>query len=125
MLDYLVNYGVKKFEVDYDDIDINDRLMLQDQINAVRKNYSSLLALMDDVQGKYLDCCARLAQKSKEILGDVSGNRTNIALKTDEDYIALEAEQEALKTGIYMIKDQIDYCKNDLRILNSVFYNKF
>lgn len=125
MLDYLINYGVERHVVDYQDIDINDRLMLQEQINTVRKSYSKLLALLDDIQGKYLDVTSRLASKSKEIITEYQGSRTNIAFNTNDDYIELEAEQQALKSGMNMINAQIDYCKNDLRILNSVFYNKF
>lgn len=125
MLNYLVNYGVKKHTLDYQDIDINDRLALQDQINEVRRNYSNLLALLDDVQGKYLDCTARLSIKSKEIIAEAQGARTNAVFATNDEYLELEAEQLALKSGMNMINAQIDYCKNDLRILNSVFYNKF
>lgn len=125
MLDYLINYGVKRHEFNYDDIDINDRLALQDQINTVRRNYSQLLSLLDDVQGKYLDCNARLAKKSKEIINEAQGSRTNAVFATNDEYLELEAEQQALKSGMNMINAQIDYCKNDLRILNSVFYNKF
>lgn len=125
MLDYLINYGVQRHNFDYQDIDINDRLALQDQINEVRKNYSKLLSLLDDVQGKYLDCAARLAKKSKEIISEYEGARTNAAFNTNDEYLMLEAEQQALKNGMNMINAQIDYCKSDLRILNSVFYNKF
>lgn len=125
MLNYLVNYGVKKHTLDYQDIDINDRLALQDQINEVRRNYSNLLALLDDVQGKYLDCTARLSIKSKEIIAEAQGARTNAVFATNDEYLELEAEQLALKSGMNMVNAQIDYCKNDLRILNSVFYNKF
>lgn len=125
MLDYLINYGVKKHNMDYQDIDINDRLALQDQINEVRKNYSKLLNLLDDVQSKYLDCNSRLAKKSKEIIIEAQGTRSNAAFSSNDEYLEIEAEQQALKSGISMINAQIDYCKNDLRILNSVFYNKF
>lgn len=127
MLDYLVNYGVKKHSVNYEDIDVNDRLALQDQINEVRRNYSNLLKLLDDVQGKYLDCKNRLSRKSKEIISDckVQGIRANEVFATDDDYLSLEAEEQALKSGLQMINNQIEYCKSDLRILNSVFYNKF
>lgn len=125
MLDYLVNYGVQRHNFDYQDIDINDRLMLQEQINTVRSNYSKLLTLFDSIQSKYLDCTAKLAKKSKEIIGESQGVRNNTAFSTNDEYLELEAEQLALKSGMNMVNAQIDYCKNDLRILNSVFYNKF
>ena len=125
MLEYLINYGVKKHTVDHSDIDINDRLALQDQINQVRRNYSDLLSLFDDVQSKSLDCTARLSRKSKEIISEGQGTRNNAAFITNDEYLEIDAEMQALKSGMTMINAQIDFCKNDLRILNSVFYNKF
>ena len=125
MFEYLVNYGIKKHTFDYSDIDVNDRLMLQDQINEVRRNYSQLLKLLDDVQGKILECNAKLSKRSKELVSENEGTRINVLLNQDDEYLTLEAEQQALKTGASMINAQIDFCKNDLRILNSVFYNKF
>lgn len=125
MFDYLVNYGIKKYQINHDDLDINDRLMLQEQINKVRKNYSSLLNLLDDVQERYLNVSKKLTNRSKEIIESSNGARVNNIYSSDDEYISLEAEQQALKTGMQMINAQIDFCKNDLRILNSVFYNKF
>ena len=54
-----------------------------------------------------------------------NGTRLNQELSTNDEYIQLEAEQKALTVGVSLINGQIDYCKNDLRILNSVFYAKF
>lgn len=125
MLEYLINYGIKKQTVEHIDIDINDRLSLQDQINQVRRNYSSLLTLLDDVQGKSLDCTARLSKKSKEIISESSTSRNNSIFNTNDGYLEIDAEMQALKSGMNMINAQIEFCKNDLRILNSVFYNKF
>lgn len=125
MFDYLINYGIERHQVNYEDLDVNDRLMLQDQINKVRKNYSNLLNLLDNVQEKYLTVTKKLTNRSKEIIENSNGTRVNNIYACDDEYIALDAEQQALKTGMQMINAQIDFCKNDLRILNSVFYNKF
>lgn len=125
MLDYLTNYGIQKHSIDYEDIDINDRLLLQDQINQARKNYSKLLSLLDDVHNKYLICIEKIAKRSKDVIGQNSGTRLNNAFSTDDEYLTLDAEAQALKSGMTMINAQIDFYKNDLKILNSVFYNKF
>lgn len=126
MLEYLVNYGVSKKNLEYFDLDVTDKLQLQEQINNARKNYHELLILLDKVQHKYLECSAKLAKKAKELIeNNDSSVRTNILFSTNEEYLAIEAEQQALKAGINMINNQIDYYKNDLRILNSIFYNKF
>ena len=125
MLDYLINYGVETKSLEYEDIDVNDRLLLQDQINTARKNYARCLKLLDEIQGKYVECSKELTKRVKQISMDPATSRLNTALQNDDKYIELEAEQTAYKIGIDMVKNQIDYYKNDLRILNSVFYNKF
>lgn len=125
MLDYLVNYGVQHHAVRYEDIDITDKMQLQSQINEARKNYFNLLQLFDDVQGKFLDVQSRMAAKSKEIIAGSSGGRTNTAFAMDDEYIAMEAEQQALKAGMTMISSQIEFYKSDLKVLNSVSYTKF
>lgn len=125
MLDYLINYGVETKALEYEDIDVNDRLLLQDQINTARKNYARCLKLLDEIQGKYVECSKELTKRVKQISMDPATSRLNTALQNDDKYIELESEQTAYKIGIDMVKNQIDYYKNDLRILNSVFYNKF
>lgn len=125
MFEYLTNYGIKKYDTNYTELDINDRLELQSQINDARKNYYKLLSLLDEVQQKYLLTSTKLSKRSKEIIQNNISIRSNNAFNSDDEYVALEVECQALKAGMNMINAQIDFCKNDLRILNSVFYNKF
>ena len=124
-LEYLMNYGVKQHTMDYADLDVNDRMELQDQINKSRREYYDLLQLLDEVQFKLLNCNKRLTERTKELLAESGNSRINSILSSDDIYVGLDTEAQALKTAISMINDQIDFCKNDLRILNSVFYNKF
>lgn len=125
MLDYLINYGVKRHVIEYEDIDITDKLNLQDQINKVRKEYFQLLSLLDDVQKRYLDVTNSLSKRSKELIQENTSSRNNAIFSSDDEYVSLEYEQLALKNGMNMINSQIEFCKSDLKILNSVFYNKF
>lgn len=127
MLDWLVNYGVQQHTAKYEDVDVNDRLALQEQINSARKNWHSLISLLDDIQGKYINVMKKIAELVKKTNEKAvkEGVRVNSLLAVDEEYIALDAQQHALSAGISMVKEQIDFYKNDLRILNSVFYNKF
>lgn len=125
MLEYLMNYGVKRHTPNYEDLDVNDRLHLQDQINSCRKEYFELISLLDEVQGKITECSSLLSKRSKEIIVQSPGVRNNSAFATDDEYMELEAKLVALKSGASMINQQIDFVKSDLRILNSVFYNKF
>lgn len=128
MLSYLVNYGVNRLDIDYTDLDVNDRLALESQINEQRKNYDSLMKLLDEVQEKYLYASRRLSKRTKELIEDVipsSDMKANDVFRTDDEYLNIEYEIEALKVGMQTINNQIEYARNNLRILNSVFYNKF
>lgn len=126
MLEYLTNYGVKRHNVDYLDLDITDKLNLQDQINGVRREYSQLLALLDDLHGRTLEVSRKLSERGKDILAMSTSIRSNNQLFASDDvYTALEAERDAYRSGITMVNNQIEMCKNDLRILNSALYNKF
>ena len=98
---------------------------MQSQINGVRKNYHKSLVLLDDIQNKFLETQSELSRRSKELLANNSGVRNNVLFSSDDKYLELEAKLEALKIGLSMVNSQIEYYKNDLRILNSVFYNKF
>lgn len=125
MFDYLKNYAVKSPKLEFSEIDINDRLRLQDQINLARKNYYDLLSLFDNVQQLYLECGKELSTRYKQIVNESETKITNATLSADDAYSELEYKQQALKVGLSEISMQIDYYKNDLRILNSIFYNKY
>ena len=127
MLNWLVNYGIKQHSIDYEEIDINDRLRLQEQINDVRKNWYELLKLLDDIQSKYNEVSVEISNLVKDLTEESmrTGVRLNQLLSTNDRYIALESKQKALSAGMTMVNNQIDFCRNDLRILNNVFYNKF
>lgn len=125
MFEYLKKYGVKSTQIEFDEIDINDRLRLQDQINLVRRNYHSLLKLHDSVQADYLKTSEEMSKRYKTINQESLERVTNTTLNMDDEYTELEYKQQALKSGLSEIQMMIEFCKSDLRILNSVFYNKF
>lgn len=125
MFDYLINYGIKNHTISYEELDVIDKMQLQDQINKVRREYYDLLKLLDEVQSKNLEITKKLSNRSKELISENITSRTNVILNSDDEYIELESEQLALKSGISMINNQLEFCKTDLKILQSVFYNKF
>ena len=127
MLNWLVSYGVEQHKINYDELDVNDRTLLQEQINKSRKSWHQLLELLYDIQGKYMEVTREISEIAKRATerAATENTRVNTLLSSDNEYVALEAQQKALAAGMSMINQQIDFCKNDLRILNSVFYNKF
>lgn len=125
MFEYLKKYGVKTPQIEFDEIDINDRLRLQDQINLTRRNYNSLLKLFDQVQQEFLEVGVQMSKRYKEINNESVERVTNSTLNMDDLYTELEFKQQALKSGLAEIQMSIEFCKSDLRVLNSVFYNKF
>lgn len=127
MLNYLIKYGVHcQNNDDFNDLDINDRLVLQEQINRVRKNQMKLIKLTDDIQDKIINVQNEIRQLTSEIVKNNPDTRNrNDLFNTNGDYLELEAQLDAFKSGLSIVNQQIDMCKSDLRILNSVFYNKF
>lgn len=130
MMQWLVQYGVdrqKNFEVRMDDIDIHDKLQLEDQINVMRKNCKQLLALMDDIQGQLVDVKRKIALRVKDLTleSKKSGERLNALLAVDDQWIELDATRDALSAGLSLVQNELDQCRTDLRILNSSMYQKF
>jgi hypothetical protein len=132
MLNYLIDYGInqsKKNKETFEELDINDREALQGQINNARKEYRDLLVLVDTINDKLLHAQKILNERTKSIIQESTSNPSNLKrndiFSTDDEYLELDAEISAYKAGIQMINNRIDFCKSDLRILNSVFYNKF
>lgn len=125
---WLMQYGVKRqASVDYDDLDIHDKLMLEGQINKARKNCGQLLQLMDEIQEELVSVSRKMSLLVKRLTEDAEreNKRVNILLSTDAEYIELEAKRDALRAGLSMVKENLDQCRSDLRILNSAMYQKF
>ncbi len=126
MLEYLINYGVSKKDFDIDDIDIEDKAVLESQINKCRKKISEYIVLKDSVQAKYIEVCRKISNKSKAIIESLeSPSMKSNAFATDEEYLELDAEKEAYKISIGMIDNMINFYQTDLQVLRSTFYSKF
>lgn len=126
MLEYLINYGVSKKDFDIDDIDIEDKAVLESQINKCRKKISEYIVLKDSVQAKYIEVSRKISNKSKVIIESLeSPSMKSNAFATDEEYLELDAEKEAYKISIGMIDNMINFYQTDLQVLRSTFYSKF
>lgn len=115
MFEWLTNYGVKQHEFEHKDLNIDDRLMLQDQINDVRKSYHDMLILLDEVQGMYDENARKMAAKIKTLNAkSIEENvRVTLIMNSDDEYLELDATQKALSAALSMINNQIDYFKSD------------
>lgn len=130
MLQWLVRYGVdrqRSFEIEFQELDIHDKLALERQINDMRRNCHQLLSLMDEIQGKLVDVKRRIALHVKDVTVQVNlhGGKINQELNQDDKYVELEAERDALSAGLSLVQNELDQCRSDLRILNSAMYQKF
>lgn len=121
----LLNYGIKIHEIDYEELDVLDKVEAQDQINRVRREYAKLIKLSGNIQEMLLDANKELNVLTKAIIEEAGGARSNTIFSSNSEYIEIEARISAYKTGLRMTEDQIDFYKGDLRILNSVLYNRF
>lgn len=127
-MNYLTQYGItKQTGLDFEEIDITDKFQLEAQINTARRNYNKLLKTYDMIDENMIENQRKMKLKGKEVIERAGreGKRPNDLFSIDDDYIELEIEREALKTGKDMISAQMSFVNNDLRILNSALYNKF
>lgn len=124
MLEYLIQYGFKRTDMGFSDLDITDKTRLESQINDVRRNIHDMLLLSDDIQARLLAVNAKMSERSRELLSSTT-TRANIVLACDSVYCAFEAERDALKAGATMVNAQVNSLQADLKILQSALYNKF
>ena len=131
MFNFLENYGVKVSSElsnqEFDEVDIIDKLKLGDQINSCRKRHNDLISLMEEINVSLLDVSAQITLLTKEIVEEskATGVRANDIFNTNDKYIELTVKKEALRVGLSMVNESLDFVKTDLRILNSTMYNKF
>lgn len=127
MINYLTKYGITEHKNEFEELDINDRMELESQINGVRQRYHKLLNVMDSIDTQILENQYNISKLSKKVIEQarIENKRPNDLFSVDDEYLELEFERDALKTGKEMIVSQINFVNNDLRILNSAFYNKF
>lgn len=127
MMESLMNYGVNTHKFEIQDLDVNDRLALEDQINFARRKYAELIGVLDDVQQKMVENNKSLSERSTFLSEKAINEGTPVSklINADSEYQTYDAKQVAFKTGLNIVTEQMDFYKNDLRILNSVFYNKF
>lgn len=129
MLQYLLNYDVDADNItDIDlecDLDINDKTILQDQINNVRKSYYKLIKLYDSIQGEYLQAKTELATKLRKYQIDIENKveRAN-AIAADLEVLNLQEKIDALKESLKTVDNELTFIKADIRILTNSMYTK-
>lgn len=122
MFEYLTQYGVGRQSIQIEDFDITDRLAQQERINEARRKLAETLQLQDEIFGKQAEANRKLNERKKELIIAAAGSR--VYFDADDTYVELVTELEALKSGSYMVKSQIDFYQSDLSILKSMLYSK-
>lgn len=128
MLQYLLNYDVilnGDDGFDYQDLDISDRTILQEQINNCRKSYHKLIKLYDSLQSEYFEAKSDLSEKTRKLYSETM-NRDERAKKKmeDQDISELEEKIDALKEAQSTVKSQMNFIQSDIKILTSSMYMK-
>lgn len=128
MFNYLLNYGINLDIEDVDVIpalDIDDRTILQEQINNTRNSYFELIKVYDLLQKEYLETKNELNLKVRE-MNNKYEKRIDITkcMSTDIDYIELNEKIEAIKEAMKTVSNQLDFIKGDMKILTNSMYNK-
>ena len=133
MLKYLLQFNVNADiseaeeinELLNSEIDINDRIMIQEQINNSRKAYRKLIVLFDNLQNDLFENENKLNKLMRNVYLNCD-NRVDASkiMQTDPEIIAVKEAIEALKMSMKTVSNHMDLVKSDLRILNSAMYNK-
>ena len=133
MLKYLLQFNVNADiseaeeinELLNSEIDINDRIMIQEQINNSRKAYRKLIVLFDNLQNDLFENENKLNRLMRNVYLNCD-NRVDASkiIQTDPEIIAVKEAIEALKMSMKTVSNHMDLVKSDLRILNSAMYNK-
>jgi predicted nuclease with TOPRIM domain len=129
MLQYLLNYDVDPdniVEIDLEyDLDINDKTILQEQINNVRRSYYDLIKLYDNIQGEYMQAKTELANKLRNYQINFENKNDRIAaISKDLEILNLEEKVEALKESLKTVDNQLTFIKADIKILTNSMYNR-
>ena len=133
MLKYLLQFDVNADiseaeeinELLNNEIDINDRIMIQEQINNSRKAYRKLIVLFDNLQNDLFENENKLNKLMRNVYLNCD-NRVDASkiMQTDPEIIAVKEAIEALKMSMKTVSNHMDLVKSDLSILNSAMYNK-
>ena len=130
MLKYLINYDIET-EIKNEDImteyeiDINDRMILQEQVNNIRKSYFRLIKLYDELQANMINFESEKDKKIAYYLTKFSNRNERIENQSsDIELIDINTKILATKEAMKTVGNQIDFIRNDLRFLSNSMYNK-
>ena len=130
MLKYLINYDIET-EIKNEDImteyeiDINDRMILQEQVNNIRKTYFRLIKLFDELQVNLVNFESEKDKKTSYYLTKFSNRNERIENQSgDIELLDLDTKIMATKEAMKTVSNQIDFVKSDLRFLSNSMYNK-
>jgi hypothetical protein len=113
------------FNILYDDIDINDATILQEQLNFARKSLYDLIQAYTKIQNSMLDLRKDLLERKNTLREKAGKGELTKLLDEDEQYNEITWQIEAYKVGMTITQEQIDMVKSDIRILTSSMYKKF
>lgn len=113
------------FNILYDDIDINDATILQEQLNFARKSLYDLIQVYTKIQNSMLDLRKDLLERKNTLREKAGKGELTKLLDEDEQYNEITWQIEAYKVGMTITQEQIDMVKSDIRILTSSMYKKF
>ena len=130
MLKYLINYDIET-EIKNEDImteyeiDINDRMILQEQINNIRKTYFRLIKLFDELQANLVSFESEKDKKTAYYLTKFSNRNERIENQSNDiELLDINTKITATKEAMKTVSNQIDFVKSDLRFLSNSMYNK-
>lgn len=124
MLKYLISFDESELPEIPDSLDISDRTILQEQINETRRSHIKLIRLYDKLKGDRLAASSKAAEIKREISMEFSGRNDRASeMNANEELQLLLGKIEAFDIAIETIKYQMEFIKNDIRILANSMFN--
>lgn len=112
--------------IDYSDIDITDKTILQEQFNYYRKGWNDSVHQLDQIGKEVIELTRKLAKRKNDVRKEnPSAKSLTAILEEDEEYMELKYRLEAYKLSEKIIQENIDMVKTDVNILRGTLYSKF
>lgn len=119
MLEQLVNFGkeVDPSVKEFNEIDITDKLMLEEQVNAARKAWFKTLEIIDGVRADII--------KNESEIRKIKAGKKAAELLLDEEYRKVMEKSDILQAQLSAAQGLLDFHKFSAKMLNSSMYSKF
>lgn len=113
--------------LEYQDIDITDKTILESQFNYTRNSYYNCIKKLNSINNEISKKKKLIYEIKKKLYQNPEINNKSIPaiLAADDDYLEITYEIEAYEKAEKIVQEELTFLKSDLRILSNSMYTKF